>query len=948
MYLRCLAVLACAAPSALPAQDAQGLKQEAAFLRGLAKDWGFVDLAQARLSEMRQELAGNDEALRRLAHIHAEVLYLGARRIRDLDKRKGVLAEALQKFDDYLSQFSREEGATEVLASQAEACEYYGRFLSDAIQVERDPDKKKSLEEEALNVFQSGIKACNSAMQQLEATKNKNSKSKAAFYLSWMRKGTLLREWAKTVEKDREVKSMEAIQELESMVIEVGEETAIGVKGLLEMGVAMDVQGQTADALDTYQGTVELCLERIKDTRNPIGLSSQALLFRFLEEAYRYLTEVHVREGQLPEALAAVKAYKATRDDLEFPTNPMIADVVLLNGARALVDSGGKKNITDALEVAKAIAQRHAADFVGLRARGIINQVLSSSGIEVGADALMQAATGDLQSGKQQAAIRGFKRVLRSLSTQAEESKYGLSAYRQLGISFAVKSRYLEATYAFMEGLRRFGRTTEDPDLPGRVANDLGRATRLLKRQKNDTLYQRLADRADQVIVRFAGATEGDKIRFKKAGSLIEKHDFDAAVKELQTVAETTKEYEVAQTTIAFALWKKGDFAGARQVLDRYLRWIADPLHKPSGTDQEQRRQLRQMAQADAHFYRGMMLADEAFGRGNTPDGARRAAEPAKKKDVVQAFQNYAKDYGSIRRGYAVRATYELVKSLVDLERIGDAETEYAKLRKQFPDSSLLTNLAIVLFNAHGSTINAIEQEIKAIGNDPAKAKDARTAQARLRAEVLRTLTFANNYTAMERQPDYGLLRNSSKYAARIRNWDRAEFFLTKILAVHGKNKAFKGRLNNFVKPELAEIKMQKGDFRTALTYVNDSLKTRPNSYALKRLKIRALGGWCRFDESGQLRRPLGLSRFKDAYDLLFQDYGKYIKAKVKKYTLEWYSHQLACLDMSLKLMTKDSDYQRAALSFYRIAEGDEDFATLKKFGKPGLDLVVLFQRLRP
>ena len=76
-----------------------------------------------------------------------------------------------------------------------------------------------------------------------------------------------------------------------------------------------------------------------------------------------------------------------------------------------------------------------------------------------------------------------------------------------------------------------------------------------------------------------------------------------------------------------------------------------------------------------------------------------------------QTHASSGKLYGDIREPYAVRAAYELIKALVDLERLGDGEAEYASLRKQFPNNKLLSNLAIVLFNARGTNVAAIEED---------------------------------------------------------------------------------------------------------------------------------------------------------------------------------------------------------------------------------------------
>lgn len=923
------------------AQAEVDMAKEVEFLRGLAKDWGFVELAQGRLGELRRSATTSDETQRLLAQINAEVLYLGARRIRDLNKRKAVLSEALQKFDDYLSQYGRDQGASAVLSAQAEACEYYGSFLSRAIELERDPDKTKELEEESLNVFMKGIKASNDAMANLEGRKDDNPRAKVDYYLSWMRKGTLLREWAKTVRKDREVKATEAIETLEGLALEIGEETPIGIKALLEMGVAMDVQGKTADALDTYQGTIEIVVERCQSTQNPIPLGTQGLLFRFLEESYVFLTDIFLREGQLDETIAAVDAYQRQRADLDLPSNPQFADSILLNGAQARLDKGGKENVDRALAVAKDVANRHPSDFVGLKARATISSILNRPGVEISAEALAQAAQGEFDSKNYDAAIRSYKRVLRSLESAEDKQKYGLRAYAQIGLAFALRDRFLEAGEAFKEGLRRYGRLTADKSVPPKVVKMLNKAVRGLGRQKKDKEFvAKLKREADDAAVKFGGEEIKGEVFFVQARSMIDNGQYVEAIQNLEGIDRSVPQYEIARTMIGFAYWKKGDLDNARKVLGNYLTYVKDPLNDIRPPKEHEKRQYRDMAVADAQFYLGMMLADEAYGKFGKP-------QPQKKKDVVRAFRNYGKQYGQVRKAWAVRGAYWLVKALVDLERLSEGETEYAALRKQFPNEPLLANLAIVLFNARDTNVAAIEEEIKALEKNVTKARELRDAKQRRRTEIRKALSFATNYLAIEREPDYGLLRNASKLAGGIQDWGQAEFFLEKILALYGKNREYTQKIDSFIKPELAEIKMQKNDFRAAQTLIEDALKAQPNSYSLLKLKTRVLGGWCEFDEAGNFRRPQGLGEFRQAYDLLFQEYGKYVRSKFDKYSFEWYQFQFDCLDMADKLATKNSDFMRAARRFYRIAQSTDDFTTLKNFGQQGQRLHLLFQKLK-
>ncbi|MCB9890311.1 MAG: tetratricopeptide repeat protein [Planctomycetes bacterium] len=927
------------------AQDAK-IQREVKLLRGLAKDWGFVELAQEHLDALRKSPDTTEGDQKQLAQVNAEVLYLGARRIRDLDKRQTVLADALQQFKDYLDQYGNSEGATAVMSAYAEACEYYGDFLSDRIELEKDPDKKKALEEEALQVFVAGIKASNDAMQSLEGRVGESNDIKIQYYLAWLRKGTLLRTWAKTRREDREVKADEAIQTLEDLALNSGEETPIGIKALLEMGVALAVKGSTRDGVDMFAGTIDLVKQQL-GSDNPPPLGTQGLLFQFLEESTNHMTDIYLTEGRPDDVLTAVADYRGSLTKFNLPPQPRFQDAIFLNEARARIDKGGAENSTKALEIAKEVANRHPSDFIGLRAREMITGVLDNPGVNVGPEALMQAAKGELQASKFGSAVRAYKRLLRSLESAEDKSKYGLRAYVDIGLSFARQQRYLEAIYALMTGLSTYGPLSDDDKSKASAVNYLNSALSGLRRQIDDNDFvDGLKGQVDGIARRYADDKTIANRAIDDARRLIDDGEYDKAIQQLTAVEKSTDQYELSQTMIAFANMMSGDFAKARAKVKQYLDYTADPLNRLDNSETV-KKQYREFAIADANFYLGKMLADEAFGR-NTGK-VERKPDPSKLKDVVDAFKNYSKEYGKVRSSYAMIATIELIAALIDLEKVGEAEAEYARIRKDFPQERSIGGLAVKLFMARKTNIAAIQQEIEAVQGDPTKTLELRDATQRMRAEVRKALSFATNYLEVEPKPNYQLLRDASELAVLVEDYDQALYFLQKVVEIYGNDKNYTDNVDKFVRPDIASILMRKGDYQTALKQIDEALKVRPKSFELKLLRVRALGGWCEFDESGGLRITPGVGRYKEAYELMFTDYRNYVRGKYKEWDLEYYQFRFDCMDLCIKAAQEDTDFIETAKKFYRQAEANPDnFETLKKIGPKGLRLFQLFQARKP
>jgi tetratricopeptide (TPR) repeat protein len=928
----------------------EAVQQEVNFIRKLAKDWGFVDLAKDALNQLRKDSSGAlDDQL--LAQLEAEILYLGAKRIPDLDRRRQVLQKALQKFEDYLAQYGREEGALEVLYNLGEACEFFGEYLRQAQEAEKDPDKRKTLQEELVQVYTKGIQACNDLMDRTEEKREESPKARLYYYRSWLRKGVLQREWGRVVPQDRAIKVKEAVTTLEDMVLEAGEETPLGMIGLLEIAQCQDVLGDTEMAIAQFNDTVEIVSERLRDQDNPVTPAQGMLLFNILERAYVKTTEVLLREGKTKDVLKHLDSFKKISKEFERDPSFRLGDQVLLNGAQALMDTGSQQNINQALDTARNVARRHPTDFIGLKAKELIKQILSVASGNISAEALYQAASGDFQSGKDQQAIEGFKKVLTSLKTEEEKNKYGLRSWGKMGDAFRRQGRLIEAFYAFREGLKHFRHT--DAAFASAIVDRLVGVVRLKKKATKDNFFKTLEEEANRIAVSTGGKSK-NRILWNKVQAALDGKDPRKALIPLNQIGKDFLRYDLVPVYKAIAHYKLKDFTKARKELTGFLKFVSDPYNKLPPSE-GQRISVREIAVGQAKFYLGLMDAEEALGLGKMKG---RKPNPTKLKNIVEAFRGFREKYkgNPSMASFAQLASFYLIRGYVGLEQIETAELEYQRFSKDFPKSPQLSQAAMILFTARDGRVSAIRKEMAAIKKkfekNPSVEKEWFEIQKRFKLGVLKTLSFARTYLQIEKSPDYALLRKAAKLASEIQDWDQAELFLQKIVQVFGESPTEKDKISKFIKPELAQILLRKLEFRKALQLLNDSLKLRPKSYKLKLLKARALGGWIDMDKKGRIVNPGGLERFEEAYSLLWGEkgYRRYIQSKkVQKYSLAWYRFYLDCLDIALKASRKgNSDYLDFAKSLFNIANSTDDFETLKALGAEGKKLYRLFLRLKP
>ena len=933
-------VLGLSCSLSLPAQSSEA-KREIKFIKGLAKDWGFVQLAGDLLEDLRKKEQGDPDMLRLLASVDAEVSFRGSKRIRDLDKREAELKKALEKFDNYLAQYGRDEASVEVLKSLAEVCEYYGNFLYQKMQLTKDPDKRKEDEAQALEVFIKGVKAANESYDIFEKIeRGGNIQAKVGRALSGMRKAALMILWARTIERDRKIKADEALLFLEDMILDFGEETAVGVNCLLYMGEASDVLGRTDDAISYLKDTIVVVTERLMDQERPVSASTARLMWQILESGYQKLTDIRLRQGDIAGVIKAVKKYKRDQQKLDAPTGARFGDLVLLNGAQAEYESGEAGSKDRVIEACKEVARRHPGDPTGLKARALLNDVLSGSSADVGADALFEAANGDYQEERYQKAIRGFKRVLRNLHKKEDKAKFGLKAYALMGMSFIRMERYLEAYYALYEGLDEYGNQADQRTRDLAISN-LKRAAKAKRRLTKDPFFDSLKDQADIMVSKFGTASDKNKISWDKAEEYRNTKKFDQAIENYRRIEKSFTYYELALVRIAISQYGRGDEAAAQRAFDAYYKFTKDPLNDPttsSGT------QARASAMAEAKFYEGKMVANKAFGR----DG--RKKEPKLLDAVVTAYRGFRDNYSAASDSLKISAASDLIRALVELEKLKDAEGEYRSLRAKYPENAQVSNLAKDLYMARKTSVEAMAEEVAKV--DPKDRRAVESAQAQYRAEVDKALSFAKTYVKDELKPDFAILRSATKMAWAVQKWDDAEFFLKKTWGAWSSDKSKTKTMDIYVRPEMAEIKLKKGDFRGALADIKTALEFAKGKakYKLYRFQAQALGGWAELDNRGRLKIIYGRGEkgdFKEAYDILFQKYAPLVKQKQPyMWTYEWYQWYFECMDMAFKTAKENSDFYGFAMRFYNKAKSVNDFATLRKMGKKGETLFKLYNKL--
>jgi hypothetical protein len=907
------------------------LDREIVFVRALAKDMKFIELAKEEADRLANEYRGAGDQ-DKIAQLAVQVSYYGARSRNDRALQRTLFKEALEKSKELIDRSSDPGVQLEARSTLADASQDFGQFLIEELEIahESAPEKVKDLEEEASGVFRSGIEACGKVMEGLQGQRKDESKN-TEFLLLWMRKGVLMREQARAVKTDRAVLIERAITELTDMVLDAGEETAIGLRGLFELAQCYEVSGDFAQALDSYKTTISQIATSL-DQADELGLSGdiQGLLFEMLQEVSLHAAEVMLSQG----ATGTAEVFTAFREqmakhgekgvDLFDVVDQRWGHLMLLVECRFLAETGDSKKIGEAMAMAQRINDKHPADYVGVKAKAVLRDILAVQRNLVSGKLLFEIAKGEFQNKNYEASIMGLRRSIAVMSPE-EQQTMGLEAYQMLGTAYGVTERYLESIIALTEGLQKFGK--RDDDRSGETADSLDRAVGQQKRlTKNETAFDGLYDAASQQIAAFSIGGAG-KLFWKQGNTLFNDGKYAEAITEYAKIDNTFQFYELAQVRIARAYETLGNFAETRKALSAFRELTSKPPAK------KEQQSYRAAAMAHAAYIEALMAYIEA--RGSEEWKLQR--QPTKYPEALAKLREFVANFAKDGEDYIPAALEYIARLHCDLGELDQADQAYIQLKdKDAPRASRVATEIFVEYQARVKTLSEELDQAVAKNKSDAVQKTAQTELDKVRGKLT---ALGVDYIANSPQPQLAVLVNTMLNYEALEDWKKVDEIAQKTLQIYGNSTAdsTKRVVDLVVRPKIGEALLKQRQFTKAYEMLTAAEKANPTQWELKRQIAKALGGWFGFTSTGSPDPVVGLDRAEEAYLKMYTEYRPWAeRPEVKKYSLEWYTFYWECYWFAKRASLKDSKYKAIAEKFYNIAKSTDDFATLLAFGAEG------------
>ncbi|MBK8097812.1 MAG: hypothetical protein IPK26_11935 [Planctomycetes bacterium] len=939
-----------------PLSFAQSAKadREIAFVRGLAREFRFLSLAQAEIGRLEQAFK-DGSTQDKIQQLGIEVSLMTAKLKSDRNEQRAAYKQALDKTKELLERSSDPAVVGEARGTLADAVQEFGQFLNEELDEARNtaPERVKELEDEAAATFKSGAEACDKVMESLAAEKDPEKKLQHG--LAWLRKGVLTREHARAVKGEREFLIPRAITILEDLILEVGEETALGLRGLFEVAQCREVGGDLKDAIDTYQGTVKQISTALKDAqegRLQMGADTQEFLFNMAQEVAAKLADVLFKQGDVAggtELFVMMRQFLADNgeqgekgqkaDDLEV-CDPRWGHMLFLAECRFLADSGDPAKVTKALEVAQKINDRHPYDFVGVRAKAVLRDILSAQQKLISGKLLFEVGKGEFQNKNYEEAVKGLRKAIAAMSP-TEQKEIGLDAWDMLGKSYGLSDRFLEAVIALKEGLARHGGA--DKTKAEAMADVLDKALSNLKRQtKNDTALSAIYDEATSAVLAWGGSATGDKKLFKDGAQFFQERKFQEAAEAYGKITTEFLQYEVAQVRIGRCHQALGDFTKARQTFADYRAWAAGKAIEDNRKDKQQ---LRQSAMTEAAFSEAVMGYYEAYGNTELKLQKDLTKYPAAMAALNAYRTNHAKD-GDL----SLPIILDFLGRLhADQGQMDQADQIYAELKKV--DAATASRLATEMFRQHLNIVGNLEKEQTAAlaGGD----KTAAEAATRALEDARKKLTALGlDYAANSPKPQLGVLVNTMNSFEQLADWKKVDEVAQKALQLYGNETEAKTKevMDLSVRPKIGEAMLRQKQFTQAHEMLVAAEKANPNQWELKRLIALALGGWFEFDERGAAVRVPGLDKPTEAYQKYWVEYKQWglRQPDVRKFSIEWYRFHWEAYWFALQAGAKDPKAKENAQTLFRIAKSTDNFASLKKLGAEGNQLARFFDQNKP
>lgn len=882
-----LPILAAAALAAPLDKSQAQIADEIAFAKGLAKEWGFVDLAGEVIRSIEKEGVTATTA-ERLGVVKCEIFAQGAMSERDREKRNELFEQALAAYDDFLTQNPNSPAAPEARSGFVTMSVAYGTALEIAME-EALGEEAERLRNRRKEVLLAANDLTRDLISELEAdlSENETEALKRELVNTMIQRAQINLEIGKSSEEGA-YSFEEAKKLLESVTFIAGD----GSPGALR---AYDMIGQV-NAAEQKWGEAAIFFEAVINSAIPLDQAEWQTLvddfelsqgdkeqrWLFVELSTKGLVEALISDGNVEGATAyAMHLYNTQRrEGFEFSTQ--LGYPSLLAAARTLLDAGGvvggnltrgegawyetveaaadaghknpRNRVTGtdlALRIAQQVVTENQGNVLRIQAQKLIAEITSRPGIEVDPAILYEAAEGKYFAEENQEALESFKLVLAALEgkDQAARTELGPKTFLRMGRIYLRMDRTFEAAMAFREGCTTY---VGDPENDAFNAQGYYRAMQdLTSRAPGDAALKALYLEAENLAAKLS-TRDQNEIWFDKGERSRRNKEWDEAISAYEQVTKAGNDYEKAVVWIAVCKYRKGQRdEGYRAMVDYLENYVTDSVNTVQGAKEVKRGE----AMATAGFYRCF----HEFG--------------TKQYDAVLSS---SADY---HERFADQTSYApLVLRMVSVSHAEQGDMNAAKaalqtIMRDYPENGVIATLGIELYKKLDDRRKGLEE-----GSEQDLA---------LAREMALLMQLGNKFAG---SPSFPNLRAEARHWIELGDWQTAVPVLERIADSFGADGEYSKEMATYVLPDLAHGYLELLEVPKAYAILTDLVASDDRKPSKRTLLdfTRAVIGWVQGNASNIEEVPgAGQSEddFRDATDKL----NALANSVDMKWTCEWY-----------------------------------------------------------
>jgi hypothetical protein len=894
------ALLVALAPDTVHAQGDAQLREDIRFARGVAEEWGFVDLADGILSDIE---SGNIPAAmtEELGLVKCDLYRAAAIKSRDADKRNDLLERAISAYSAFCeaNQYSKHLPQAEL--GLVNTSSVLARSLELAIEEAIGADAE-ALAEKRREILTTAVAKTGDLISNLKNSEDQSETRKRQLYELMLQRSQMLYDVART-QDDGQFNFEQALMTCEELVWTAGEGTPHCLRAYNLMGRTYAAMQSWEQSSAFFQAVIDIAIPadaaEWKKIVKELDLQQQDKEQRwlFVELASPGLIEALASSGQMSESCRFALNFYNTQKREGFEFSRELGYPALLVAAKALLDSGGvvggslssgdtawfqtddeakaggnsKRNRIRCADLALKIAQQvnteNQGNILQVRAQKLISEIITRPGVEVQPAVLYEAAEGHYNEGNNEAAIAGLKQVLAALDDADEATRLELApkTYYYLGRSYQQLDRHLEAIMAFREGVTSY---RGDPEYDAYSAQQLYKsADRMRKTIRDDEHIAALFSEAETIAALLSKANK-DEILYRQAEKLRSERKFAEAIPKYEQIERLANDYEKALVAIGECKFRMGDNAAAEDLFRAYVEdFITDEDNSVENSPVRAAR--RSDALAKARFYRTLI----AFKTADTT-----GLDQGLWQRVIELGKDYPDQHGT-QDTLAPWTMRMVMNAEVSSGSVAAARATHRRLSEDYPDSTFTPVASLEL---HGA--------LKKLRGDADSTGDAERSTALLR-EMAELLEFANKNAV---KFSFKNTRAEASHWYELGEFGRAEEVMLALIARPSPSESAQKTIRHFVRPELAQALLAQKKVAEALVIFRE-LMDEPDAKPTKRIVLgfcRSVSGWIE-GEGNKIDMIPGAGADAAEFDRVIATYNAISNSKeVDKWTCDWYGYK--------------------------------------------------------